>query len=127
MPKYLTKEELKQILSYLDDRVDKAMVGTKKAEKYNAYLYRAIIWFLYTTGLRNAELRILRMQDLNLDEHVGAVLGKGNKYAAITFSETARQHLTAYLKIRSKIFPGIKFGYVFTSYTYKADARFSAS
>lgn len=65
LPKYLEKDELKKILVYLD----KSIIGVEKGskfEKYNAFLNRAIIRFLYTTGLRNAELRLLKMHDLNL-------------------------------------------------------------
>lgn len=75
--------------------------------------------------MRNAELRHLRMQDINLSELVGAVLGKGNKYASISFSETARQHLVTYLKIRSKTFPKVDFDHVFTPYAKNADSLFT--
>lgn len=121
IPKYLTKEELKVIFDYLDKRVTQISSSSHKQELYNAYLYRALIRFLYTTGLRNAELRTLRLQDINLDELIGAVMGKGNKYAAITFSETARQYVQEYHEIRWRLFPGVQFEYVFTPYTNQAN------
>ncbi len=65
------------------------------------------------------------MQDINLNELIGAVLGKGNKYAAITFSETAKQHLISYLDVRRKIFPQINFEFVFTPYTYHVTQVFT--
>lgn len=65
------------------------------------------------------------MQDINLNDLVGAILGKGNKYAAITFSETAKKHLEEYLDIRGKILPHLDFEYVFTPYTMQANQIFT--
>ena len=57
------------------------------------------------------------MHDVNMKQLTGAVLGKGNKYAPITFSETAREHLQEYHRIRRELFPSIEFPHVFTPYT----------
>lgn len=48
-PKFLTKDELKIIIDHLDLCVAEADIHNRKDDKYNAYLYRAIIRFLYTT------------------------------------------------------------------------------
>lgn len=117
IPRYLTKDEIKQIFSHLDARVEEVNKDGTKCNRYNAYLHRAVIRFLYTTWLRNAELRTLQMHDVNLDELVWAVLWKGNKYAAITFSAAARDYVVEYHKVRSKMFPWVQFNYVFTPYT----------
>ncbi len=120
MPKHIEKEDLKKIFFYLDKRVHEAE-NESKTEKYNAHFYRALVRFLYTTGLRNTELRTLKLHDINLNTLVGQVLGKGNRYAAITFSEIAKVHLLSYLDIRGKTFPQITFQYVFTPYTDNKD------
>lgn len=49
LPKYIPKFELQKILSYLDDRVKIALEEESKEKKYNAFLYRALIRFLYTS------------------------------------------------------------------------------
>ncbi len=114
------------IFRYLEDTVaNSTNKQTKKLDRYNALLYRAIISFLYTSGLRNSELRNLTLHDINLDNLSGAVIGKGNKYATITFSENARNHLVAYLKYRKQIFPNISFHYVFTPYSRVPNRMFT--
>lgn len=117
---------MKMIFHYLEDRVANCTSNpTKKQDSYHALLYRAIISFLYTSGLRNSELRNLTLHDINLDNLSGAVIGKGNKYATITFSENARNHLVAYLKYRRQIFPNISFHYVFTPYSKVPNRMFT--
>jgi len=74
IPRYLAKEELKRITTYLDENVHNCNERGHKEHRYNAYLYRAIVWFLYTTGLRNNELRTLKFHDLNVHELRGQVL-----------------------------------------------------
>lgn len=76
LPKYIEKEDLKKILANLDAEVDVLTRRSSKFEKYSAYLNRAIVRFLYTSGLRNAELRLLKLHDLNLSNGTGQVLGK---------------------------------------------------
>lgn len=59
------------------------------------------------------------MHDINLSQLTGAVTGKGNKYASITFSEKAKDHLEAYLTLKAKLLPYKSFTYVFTPYAKK--------
>ena len=51
---------------------------------------KAIILFLATTGVRASELRNLRISDLDLNQHLALVRGKGNKERYVIFdSQTA--------------------------------------
>jgi site-specific recombinase XerD len=96
--------------------VSQVEVGTvKRDRKYSAYMARAIVRMLYSTGLRNAEMRSLKMQDIDLERMTGTVFGKGGKYGFFTFNEQAREKLLSYLKKRQEIYPLRKFRYLFSS------------
>lgn len=63
LPKYLTKDELRRLLSVISNHRDKIMV-----------------LFLYNTGLRNSELIKLQIKDLNFENNsVRVIGGKGGK------------------------------------------------
>ncbi|HMG66362.1 MAG TPA: hypothetical protein VK588_01710 [Chitinophagaceae bacterium] len=74
LPKFLAKQELGQILNYLEEYV--AWANNKKAPRfiYAAYMWRALVWMLYTTGLRNFELRSLTYADINMENMSGVIL-----------------------------------------------------
>lgn len=48
-PKYLSEEELKSITSYLEEAVTATHECKDARLMYAAYMWRALIWFLYTT------------------------------------------------------------------------------
>ena len=80
-PTYLTEEELKSIFGFLNDKVAfnkfNQYQSTKRDYKYSALMLRAMVHMLYASGLRNAELRRLRLSDLDLKQNSGRVLAKG--------------------------------------------------
>lgn len=57
---------------------------------------RAVLELLYGCGLRIAELAGLRRQDIDLDERMIWVMGKGNKERIVPFGGKARDALTAW-------------------------------
>lgn len=64
---------------------------------------RAIITLLILTGLRNSELRLLRIGDLNFENGVITVArGKGNKRREIAFPELARERVAEWLTSQGK-------------------------
>lgn len=63
---------------------------------------RAMIEFMYATGLRVSELVSLNVGDIDLYQKEFVVLGKGNKERVVYFSDRARFHLKEYLKWRSE-------------------------
>jgi site-specific recombinase XerD len=125
-PKYLTKEEMGKILQHVEDALAAAKRKNNDLMLYTAYLWRALVWFLYTTGLRNFEIRKLEMQDLNMDELSGTILGKGDKLAIFTYNHTAKEKLATYLAIRKKVFPKRKFKHLFTPYSADSEQGLSA-
>jgi integrase/recombinase XerD len=60
---------------------------------------RAIVEVLYSTGIRNTELRSLNIEDLNLtDGFVTVRRGKGGRGRVIPLGEVAGKHVERYLK-----------------------------
>ena len=58
---------------------------------------RAILEVLYATGMRVSELVDLKLNDLDLDQGVCAVFGKGSKERLVPFGKPARRTLERYL------------------------------
>lgn len=61
---------------------------------------RALIEFLYSTGLRVSELVSLNIGDIDMANKEFSVIGKGSKERIAYFSSTARFYLNEYLKWR---------------------------
>lgn len=64
---------------------------------------QAILEILYSTGIRNAELRKLSINDIYLQESVLKVRGKRNKERLIPFGQQLKNILTKYIEKRSLI------------------------
>ena len=61
---------------------------------------RVILETLYSCGIRVSELTGLNLADLDLEEGLVRVLGKGNKERIVPLGSYARQAITAYLALR---------------------------
>ncbi len=87
LPKYLTKQEMRQLLSVIKNHRDKIM-----------------ILFLYNTGLRNSELIHLEIKHLNFENNtVKVVQGKGGKDRIVNIvDEDLILALKAYIGNRKK-------------------------
>jgi integrase/recombinase XerC len=64
---------------------------------------RAMLELLYASGIRVGELAALDIDDLDLDQRVVRVLGKGSKERVVPFGEPARRSLVAWLSVRSTL------------------------
>lgn len=115
VPNFLTKEEMAQIIEYLEWNVK--YTEAKGLSRYIdvAHMWRALVWFLYTTWLRNFELRQLKLTDVNIDWQYGNIIGKGNKLRSFTFNEITKEKLIEYLSTRAKLYPEKKNPYLFYS------------
>ncbi len=85
IPKALTEDEVEALLG--------AVVG----DTARALRDRAIVETLYATGVRISELVGLDRRDLDLDDGLVRVLGKGGKERIVPVGRSARDALTAYL------------------------------
>ncbi len=85
IPKALTEDEVEALLG--------AVVG----DTARALRDRAIVETLYATGVRISELVGLDRRDLDLDDGLVRVLGKGSKERIVPVGRSARDALAAYL------------------------------
>jgi len=58
---------------------------------------RTIMELLYATGMRISEALSLKVYDVNLDDRIVRISGKGSKERLVPFHETAKQFLENYL------------------------------
>jgi site-specific recombinase XerD len=116
IPAYLSKEEMTTLLQYLEKNLAHALLIGDTHKIYSAYLWRAVIRMLYTSGLRNFELRGLTYDDISIHQLSWTVLWKGDKHAVFTFSDKAGVMLTQYLQYRESLFPDSQFRYIFSLY-----------
>ncbi|MCX5642765.1 MAG: site-specific tyrosine recombinase XerD [Candidatus Omnitrophica bacterium] len=90
LPEVLSSGEVEALLSAPDDSPS----GIRD---------KAILELLYATGMRVSELAGLKTEDVNLDENILRVKGKGNKERLIPFGEPAARAVRSYLEIRPAV------------------------
>ena len=88
LPKYLNVDEVNALLT--------AKFEKKKFGKRD----HAILELLYSSGLRVSELTSLNIDQVDLEEGLVKVVGKGNKERIVPMGIPARQAITAYLMER---------------------------
>ncbi len=86
LPKFLTGQEIEQILNNI------------KIDTPAGYRNRVILELLYATGMRVSELSNLNFGNLNLAENEITVMGKGAKERIVLVSSRAKDFLEKYLK-----------------------------
>ncbi|MCU1538431.1 MAG: tyrosine recombinase XerC subunit [Humibacillus sp.] len=64
---------------------------------------RAMLELLYASGIRVGELAALDVDDLDLDQRVVRVMGKGSKERVVPFGEPARRALLDWLAVRPSL------------------------
>lgn len=85
---YLTRDELERLFEAVDIST---IVGMRN---------RAIMEFLYSTGLRISELTSLNRDQINLERGEFQVRGKGQKMRIVFLSERAKEWINDYLDMR---------------------------
>lgn len=85
LPKYLSNEQVETLLSAPDRNLPAGLRD------------RAMLEFLYATGLRVSELCKVELAALNFEVGVVRVLGKGNKERLVPVGRSALNHAAAYV------------------------------
>jgi len=85
LPKFLTPEEVEQILNNI------------KIDTPSGFRNRVILELLWATGMRVSELSNLNFGDLNLEENEIRVFGKGAKERIVLVSNRAKNYLEQYI------------------------------
>lgn len=91
LPDVLSVGEVDSIIEAIDPTT---MLGVRN---------RAIIELLYSCGLRVTELVELKFEDIDLEENLVRVTGKGDKQRFVPLGDMARQRLEAYFTYRREI------------------------
>jgi integrase/recombinase XerD len=86
LPKALTNDEIKKLLE------------PEKPESPESLCDQAVLELAYASGLRLAELRNLRLEQLHLDAGFINVIGKGNKERVVPVGRTAVAALNHYIE-----------------------------
>lgn len=86
----LSDEELRRLLD--------ACAGTDFDERRDS----AIVRLLLDSGMRRGELSNLKVSDIDLEQNVAFVLGKGRRPRACPFGHKTAQALDRYLRIRAR-------------------------
>jgi integrase/recombinase XerC len=88
LPKLLDHDEMSALLKAPDEKTN---LGLRD---------RALLELLYATGMRVSELTGLNVDDLDMQERVVRVLGKGNKERLVPFGRHAQKALQLYFPVR---------------------------
>ena len=83
---YLTEEELQAIFNSIDTSTSKGLRNL------------AILVLLYDTGARASEIISLKVEDIQLEEKLVILTGKGNKQRVVPIMENTKEILVHYLK-----------------------------
>jgi len=92
LPQILTEKEMVEFLDRLP------------AEDFLSLRNKAIFEFLYATGLRISELINLKKNDIDMNEGLLRVMGKGKKERIVPFHNRARDLLLTYLEAAGQRF-----------------------
>ena len=65
----------------------------------------AVLQFLWATGVRRAEVASLLRDNVDLEQRVATVVGKGDKERLVIFDQECRDDLTLWLEIREASWP----------------------
>lgn len=93
LPKFLTPDEVEQILN------------NTKIETPAGYRNRTILELLWATGMRISELSGLNFGDLNLENNEIRVFGKGSKERIILVTDRAKNYLERYIETARPLIP----------------------
>jgi integrase/recombinase XerC len=94
VPSFLSEEEMAELLDFPDSHHPLDLRD------------RALLELLYATGLRVSELVGLDLEDINLEERILRVRGKGKKERLVPYGRLAAESLLIYLRCRPSIAKG---------------------
>lgn len=83
-----------------DDAMSK-LLASLSGKDFSARRDKALIMLLADTGMRRGECAQLTVSDVDLDEGVAVVLGKGRRHRACPFGRKTTQALDRYLRARA--------------------------
>lgn len=101
-----TPKQERSVPSFLSEEEMADFLDLPASTKPLSLRDKAILELLYATGLRVSELVGLNLPDINYDERLIRVKGKGKKERLVPFGKIAQNNLAAYLRCRILINKG---------------------
>lgn len=95
-----------------EEEMNKLMDTSFFTSDFSGLRDKAVVSLFYGTGMRLAELKGIRMKDLQMNEKVVKVLGKRNKERLIPYPSEISFDLNNYIRIRNELF-GDSISYLF--------------
>ncbi|MFQ6615471.1 MAG: tyrosine-type recombinase/integrase [Fidelibacterota bacterium] len=92
----------RKLPSFLEEGIIPALANLPFPETFEIQRDLAIMEFFYSTGMRLAELVSVSVRDLDSEENLVRVVGKGNKERIIPFGDTAKKRISVYLRVRAQ-------------------------
>jgi integrase/recombinase XerC len=89
-------------VSVLSDDQLKALFATCSGKDFVDRRDAAILRLFADTGMRLAEMANLRVQDVDLDDQIAVVLGKGRRPRTVPFGNKTTTALDRYIRIRAR-------------------------
>jgi integrase/recombinase XerD len=97
LPRTLNQEEMRRLLAVeLSQR--RRLIAADLSERRYPLRDKAILELLYSCGLRATELATLQLANVNLEERILRVVGKGNKTRLVPIGRTACAAIEDYIK-----------------------------
>jgi site-specific recombinase XerD len=89
-------------VAVLDEAALNKLLRSMNGRSFDDRRDTAIVRLFLDTGMRSSELANLSVRDIDLDQDVAVVLGKGHRPRACPFGDKTGQALERYLRERSK-------------------------
>ena len=86
LPKYLTQEEINLFLNSIE------------LNNHLDYRNKAMFELIYATGMRISELINVKITDLNINESLIRIIGKGDVERNVTINKTAMKYVIDYIE-----------------------------
>ncbi len=102
-----TPKQDKNVPSFLSEDEAAGLLELPTGDKPVGLRDKAILEFLYATGIRVSELVGIDLADLHLDERLVRVRGKGKKERLVPFGRKAVGAVEAYLRARPRLLEGV--------------------
>jgi site-specific recombinase XerD len=91
-----------QPVAVLSDEQLRALLATCKGNEFIERRDTALVRLLVDTGIRSSELLGLTVVDLDFEQDVALVLGKGGRGRAVPFGNRTAEALRRYIRLRAR-------------------------